>query len=156
MEEETLTQLAKAVLMTGLPAQLYGHTYIRGSRLRDLVEHPLRPLSDWLAAYPHLVNPALGGKGETPEESELSEQLAEGRIPFWEALTMPPEFEAPSPNRHGEPDTWEAARRLAELGFFEQQQLDQDVDRYALARFGARTPDDWARSDFAYLIPKSS
>ncbi len=156
VSEEMLAQLAKAVLITGLPAQLYAPTYIRGSNLRDLVERPLRPLSEWLAAYPHLVNPALGGKGETPEESELLEQLADGRVPFWEALVMPPGFEPPPNNQHGEPDTWEGARRLAELGFFETQRLDPDVDRYALARFGTRTPDAWARSDFAELIPHDS
>jgi hypothetical protein len=153
VDEDTLLDLARCVLIFTLPATLRPGRYMRGSLVRDLVARPLRPLRDWLEAYPHLVVESLGGNtAELPFDDDLGIFSGEERPPFWEVLVMPSHFEAPvdlSPA--GAPDVWEGANRLGEQWFVDNG-LDCGVDRMALARYGSRTIDAWRQSDFAPLM----
>lgn len=150
VDADTLQMLAYNVLILTHPANLCPYRYMRGSRVHDLVERSIRPLTEWLADYPHMVIEQLGGKANL-ESMEVADITREDAVPFWDVLEMPANFTPPG--RTGKVgDTMEAAHQLLELDFFEQHGLDRIIDQCALARYGVRSIDAWRDSDFAPLM----
>jgi len=150
VDPDLVAEAAASSLVLTMGSMTHPLTYRRGSRKRDLVARPLRPVREWLATYPALMAEPLGGDWRDP--SEWQQCMGPDAIPFWEVLDLPAALRHPVT---GETDTatcMTTTTRLVEVGWFAVHGLDEQVDRAALSFHGHRTRAAWQDSDFAPLL----